>query len=385
MRFAVAAALTGAFSIVEASGTFLRQAAGGIAVGVAVTLLATSGKDWISRRFGEETGSQILISLLIPFGAYLLAEHVHASGILAAVAAGILMSYEERTGRAMPVTRVRRTAVWDAVQFAGNGAIFVLPGEQLPGIVAGAARLTRDAGHQEELWLLAYVVAITCVLAALRFLWVWASLEFTLFRAARKGQKPQPPGWRLIAATSLAGVRGAITLAGVLTLPLTLLDGSPFPARDLAIFLAAGVIVVSLVAANVGLPYLMKGVKLPPQPSRQREEDQARIAAAHAAIQAIERSLHTTKATGQDADLRLDAGARIVALYRQRIEARSKTGQDADLGWKVENIERDLRLCCFGCRARRPLQPSRSGKLTDELTRILVREVDLLETRFGRS
>ncbi|WP_395665001.1 cation:proton antiporter [Methylocella sp.] len=101
LRFAVAAALTGAFSIPDAVATFMWLAAGGALVGVGVTFLANAAKDRIARRFGEETGTQILISLLIPFGAYLAAEHVQASGVLAAVCAGVAMGHEERTGRAL--------------------------------------------------------------------------------------------------------------------------------------------------------------------------------------------------------------------------------------------------------------------------------------------
>jgi hypothetical protein len=218
MRFAVAAALTGTFSLVDAFGTFLWVAIGGIALGVGVTWIVTVAKNWVSRHFGEESGSQIFISLLITFGAYLLAEHLHCSGILAAVAAGVTMGYVEQTGQALAVTRVRRSAVWDTVQFAANGIMFVLLGEQLPEIVTGAAQVVRETGHHEPVWLLIYVVAVNCALAASRFLWVWTSLRFTLFRAALKGQNPAVPSWRLIAATSLAGVRGTITLAGVLTL-----------------------------------------------------------------------------------------------------------------------------------------------------------------------
>src|ERR1700681_669718 len=278
MRFAVAAALTGTFSLVDAFGTFLWVAIGGIALGVGVTWMVTVAKNWVSRHFGEETGSQILISLLIPFGAYLLAEHLHCSGILAAVAGGITMSHVEQSGQALAVTRVRRSAGWDFVQFTASGIIFVLLGEQLPQIVTGAAQVVRETGHHEPVWLLAYVVAIYVALAALRLLWVWTSLRFTLFRAALKGQNPVVPSSRLIAATSLAGVRGTITLAGVLTLPLTMNDGSAFPARDLAIFLAAGVIIVSLVAASFSLPFVLKGLELPPEPSQQEEEDRARMA-----------------------------------------------------------------------------------------------------------
>ena len=383
MRFAVAAALSGTFSLVDAFGTFLWVAIGGIALGVGVTWIVTVAKNWVSQHFGEETGSQILISLLIPFGAYLLAEHLHCSGILAAVAAGVTMGYVEQTGQALAVTRVRRSAVWDTVQFAANGIIFVLLGEQLPQIVTGAAQVVRETGHHDPVWLLIYVVAINCALAALRFLWVWTSLRFTLFRAALKGQKPVVPSWRLIAATSLAGVRGTITLAGVLTLPLTLYDGSAFPARDLAIFLAAGVIIVSLIAASLSLPYLLQGLKLPPEPLQQEEEDRARVAAAEAAIQAIEQAQHDMGEGRGGTDLYVDAGARIMELYRQRIDGRSKTGEERALARRMDEIERKLRLA--GLRAERTelYRIARSHKLSDETARRLVREIDLLEARLG--
>jgi monovalent cation/hydrogen antiporter len=383
MRFAVAAALSGTFSLVDAFGTFLWVAIGGIALGVGVTWIVTVAKNWVSRHFGEETGSQILISLLIPFGAYLLAEHLHCSGILAAVAAGVAMGYVEQTGQALAVTRVRRSAVWDTVQFAANGIIFVLLGEQLPQLVTGAAQVVRETGHHEPVWLLIYVVAISCALAALRLLWVWTSLRFTLFRAALKGQKPVVPSWRLIAAASLAGVRGTITLAGVLTLPLTMSDGSAFPARDLAIFLAAGVIIVSLIAASLSLPYLLQGLNLPPEPSQQEEEDRARVAAAEAAIQAIEQAQHDMGEGRGDTDLYADAGARIMELYRYRIDGRSKTGEERALARRMDEIERKLRLA--GLRAERTeiYRIARSRKLSDETARKLVREIDLLEARFA--
>jgi Na+/H+ antiporter len=383
MRFAVIAALTGTFSLPDAVGTFLWLAIGGIAIGVGVTWIAAVAKSWVSRHFGEETGSQILISLLIPFGAYLLAEHLHCSGILAAVAAGITMSYVEQAGRALPVTRIRRSAVWDLVQFITSGIIFVLLGEQLPQLVTGAARVVSEAGHREPIWLLAYVVAISLALAALRFIWVWTSLRFTLFRAALKGQKRHLPSWRLIAVTSLAGVRGTITLAGVLTLPLTMNDGSAFPARDLAIFLAAGVIIVSLIAASVSLPFLLRGLELPPEPSQQEAEDRARIAAAEAAIQAIEQAQHRMGEGRGDADLYIDAGVRIMELYRHRIDGRSTTGKEASLARKIDEIERTLRLT--GLRAERAeiFRIARARGLSDETSRKLVRELDLLESRFA--
>jgi Na+/H+ antiporter len=383
MRFAVVAALTGTFSLFDAVGTLFWVSIGGIAIGVAVTWTAAVAKNMTSRHFGEETASQILISLLIPFGAYLLAECLHCSSVLAAVAAGITMSYVEQWGRVLPATRVRRSAVWDLVQFTANGIIFVLLGEQLPQIATGAAQAVREAGYQKPLWLVLYVLGVNFALGTLRFIWVWTSLRLTAFRAALKGRDPRVPGWRLTAAITLAGIRGAITLAGVLTLPLTMNDGSAFPSRELAIFLATGVILVSLVAASCSLPFLLRGLELAPEPSQQEKEDQARIAAANAAIRAIEQAQHRMAKGRSDADLYTDAGARIMELYRRRIDSHSAAGEEASVLRKIHEIERKLRLT--GLRAERTeiYRIARARRLSDEIARKLVRELDLLESRFA--
>jgi len=382
MRFAVMAALTGAFSLTGALGTFLWLALGGIVIGICVTWAATRAKDEIAQRLGEEPASQILISLLIPFGAYLLAEHLRCSGILAAVAAGITMSYAEQRGRALAITRVRRSGVWDTVQFTANGIIFVLLGEQLPQLVSDAATVVRETGHHDPVWLVVYVITINLVLALLRFAWVWVSLRFTWFRASRRDLGLKKPSWRLVAATSLAGVRGAITLAGVLTLPLFMNDGSPFPARDLAIFLAAGVIIASLLAATFGLPFLLKGLQLPPEPSHDEEEDKARVAAAEAAIKAIEKLQHNLGEGRADADLYADVSARIMDLYRKRIDGHSRLGEEAVRVRQINGLERELRLAGLQAERDELYRLARSRRLPDDLVRRLVREIDLLETRF---
>lgn len=383
MRFAVAAALTGAFSVAEALGTFVWVATVGIAVGVAVTWCIIWTKGWISRHFGEQTSSQILVSILIPFGAYLAAERLHASGILAAVAAGITMSYAEQFGKALAVTRVRRNTVWDTIQFGANGVIFVLLGEQFPQIADGAVRVVQEAGHHRPGWLIIYVLGISAALIILRFAWVWLTLRFTLFRAARARRVLQGADWRVVAATSFAGVRGAITLAGILTLPLTMHDGSPFPARDLAIFLAAGTIIVSLVAASIALPFLFKGLKLPPDPSHGKQEDRARIAAAKAAIDAVDRLQHGLGEGRDDADLYANAGAHIMEVYRRRIDNRSKTGNDAEVMRKIEGIERELRLAGLHAERDEIYRLGRSGDIPDESVRKLVQEIDLIEARLS--
>ncbi|WP_176594029.1 Na+/H+ antiporter [Sphingobium sp. EM0848] len=380
LRVAVAAALTGSFSAGSAALNFLWVAGAGLAIGVAVTLVVTRAKAWVAKRWGEDTGSQILVSLLIPFGSYLLAEHVHASGILAAVSAGVTMTFAESSRQTMASTRMRRNSVWDMIQFTLNGIIFVLLGEQLPGILEGAHQTVLPTGHASPWWLAIYTVAIVAGLALLRFVWVWASLHLTILRKADRAGDMRSPDWRLVAATSFAGVRGAITLAGVLTLPLALNDGTAFPARDLAIFLAAGVIVVSLILASIALPVLLKGLTMPPEPSKQAEEDSARIAAAEAAIQAIERHQHALAEDHGEADLYVTAGGRIMDLYRERIEGLS--GQQADERRAGHRLFGEFGL--VGVKAERAVLARllRDRRLSSEVARKLTRELDLAEARY---
>jgi monovalent cation/hydrogen antiporter len=382
MRFAVAAMLTGAFSLYAAAYTFLWVALVGVAVGVGVTWIITRIKHGIARRYGEESGSQILISILIPFASYLVAEHLHCSGILAAVAAGITMSFSEDSGQALAVTRMRRNSVWDAIQFAANGIIFVLLGEQLPSILAGVVATAQTTGNANPWWLLLYVLAINAALATLRFLWVWVSFRLTIYRAKLRGAKPPAMNWRLVATASLAGVRGAITLAGVLTLPLFITDGVPFPGRDLAILLAMGVIITSLIAASIGLPLLLRNLEMPAEASRQAEEDRARIAAAEAAIAEIERVEHGLAEGRKDADMYVVAASRIMDLYRSRIEGLSQNGEAGTLARETEKIEKGLRVAALKAERTAIFRLLRKREIGSVTARKLVRELDLLEARY---
>jgi Na+/H+ antiporter len=383
-RFAVAAALSGVFSIASATVTFVQLVVVGVIVGVALTLGVMTAKGWLTRKFGEDSGSHVLVSLLIPFGAYEAAEHLGGSGILAAVAAGITMSYVELTGRALAGTRVQRTAVWDTVQFALNGIMFVLLGEQLPGIFDGAVEVVRQSNHENPWWLAVYVLAINFGLALMRFVWVWVSLYVAYRLAKRKGDtQRKPPGFRLVAAMSVAGVRGAITLAGVLTLPLTMLDGSPFPARDLTIFLAAGVIILSLTAASLLLPPLLKGLQLPAETVKEDEMDFARAEAAKAAIRAIEDAAHKMASTHSDADHYAEVATRVMEVYRRRLEGHVE-GENSIRVRRAAAIERKLHLVALHAERDTFFALARNNRISDASSRALVREIDLMEERFGR-
>jgi CPA1 family monovalent cation:H+ antiporter len=152
---------------------------------------------------------------------------------------------------------------------------------------------------------------------------VWISFRLTAFLPTTRGTTlVEKPTLRLIAAMSVTGVRGAITLAGVLSLPLALADGTAFPTRDLAIFLAASVVIVSRTVASVTLPRLLRSLGPDSEPTHETEIDLARSDAAAAAIRAIEETSHTLASGQSDADLHAEAAARVMDLYRRALRDR---------------------------------------------------------------
>jgi CPA1 family monovalent cation:H+ antiporter len=162
-------------------------------------------------------------------------------------------------------------------------------------------------------------------------------------------------------------------------------DGTPFPTRDLAIFLAAGVIIFSLLAASIGLPFLLKDLELPPEPSHQQEEDLARIAAAEAAIRVVEKLQHSMGEGRTDADMYSEIGARLMALYRQRIEGRSAVGDEAETARTMAAVEQRMRLAALRAERDEFFRLARARKISDVIARRLVREIDLAEARYGVS
>ncbi len=379
--FAVTAAMTGVFSPTVASISFLKVAGGGVVAGVLVAAIVGRLNRWLVRRAGEEPGIQILVSLLIPFAAYLAAEHVHVSGILAAAVAGIAMHYGELSGRPLASTRMQRTAVWDTVQTALNGIIFVLLGEQLPAMIRRLPEAAEASGSGNDvLHLIGYVVVITLMLGALRFAWVWVSIRLTIFRAAIRGERVEAPATRLLAIIATAGVRGAITLAGILTLPLALADGTPFPARDVAVFIAMGVILLSLLIASVGLPLLARGLEEQlPEPERRDTEANARMAAAEAALRRIDKVLATPLTDPQEEAVRAEAAVTVRDVYQRHIDYGDLSGENAEDMQRVADAERRLRLAALDAERDTLYRLRRALVIDDEVHQKLVHEIDLME------
>jgi Na+/H+ antiporter len=378
--FAVTAALTGTFSLSEASLSFVKVAVGGAFMGLVVIWAIAKVNRLLVKRVGEDPATQTLLSLLIPFAAYLAAERFHVSGILAAAVAGIGMHYGELSGRPQAATRMQRTVVWDTVQTTLNGTIFVLLGAQLPGIWITLPEVALSAGIDSTWHILGYAALITFMLSTLRFIWVWVSLKMTVFHAARHGRISAMPQLRLVAVTATAGVRGAITLAGILTLPLAMADGTPFPGRDLAIAIAMSVIMLSLALASVGLPMLARGlvVDIPASVHTTTHID-VRIAATEAAMRRIEAVTNEPLTDPNEEAVRAEAVRRVLDRYRRRLDYGVASVESVAEMQKQADAERSLRLEGLIAERDELYRMRLKGDIDDVVHQTLVREIDLIE------
>lgn len=375
--FAVVAALTGTFSLASAAGQFVLVAFGGILIGLLVAWAIGWLNQLLVKRTGEEPAIQIMISLLMPFTAYLLAEHLHVSGILAAVVAGIAMHYEKIAGRMQAATRMQSKAVWDTVQTALNGMIFILLGEQLPGMWTNMPAVAEAAGASHPWMLFVYVAIITVALAVLRFSWVWISMTLTVFHKRRRGKEADVMHIRMMAVMATAGVRGAITLAGILTLPLLMPDGSLFPNRDVAIFLAMGVILCSLLIASVALPILTKGLvqDLP----YDNDEIRARLALNEAAMAHLRELMNHPSDDMDEIAMRTEVGAQLLEIYGRRLDNSDETESDVYDLHKMIDMEREMSKSALKAKRDALYQMRKSKNINERVYHRLRDELDLKE------
>ena len=272
-KFAVAAVMTGVFSLVDASVQFVEVAAGGIAIGVVLALLFVA----IHKRLGD-TMIEVLTTLAAPYVAYILAESLHMSGVLAVVAAGLVR------GRYSPEIvsaemRIIARSVWNLLVFLLNSLVFMLIGLQLSDV-------TERLGGIPAVELVVVGALVSAVAILVRFAWIHPAAWLSRALGRLKGQDEVLPEKQLI-IMSWCGMRGIVSLAAALALPVTLPDGSPFPQRDLIIFLTFVVIAVTLVLQGLTLSPLIRWLKVGRDWSTQGEQRLARRALGIAATAAI--------------------------------------------------------------------------------------------------
>jgi len=271
LRFAVGAVVTGAFSWGHATGEFFLVGIGGILVGLAVGAVTA----WIQKPI-DDPPIEITLSLLTPFAAYLCAEQLHVSGVLAVVTAGLYHGWRipELTSSR---TRLQAAPFWEMVEFILNGFIFILIGLQLPEV------LRRLSGRSigQLFW---YAALISLAVILVRILWVFPATYLTRVLSKKLRQRDPYPSWRHVMIVAWTGMRGVVSLAAALALPFDIEKGDPFPGRDLILFLTFVVILATLVVQGLSLPFLIRGLGVTDDHAAEREERTARLKANQAAV-----------------------------------------------------------------------------------------------------
>ncbi len=284
-QFSVAAAVTGTFSLIDAAGSFTVLFVGGVAMGIVIGFVFSSINAMLSRLGYVDTVANVLYEVLTPFLVYLLAETFHVSGVLAVVAAGLVIALPRRQNNNALFARQKLVSdsTWKVISFLINGTIFVFLGMQLP-----LAVLPGTNGGLNILQILGIVVVITLFMHAVRFAWLYALETHKLHKGGhlctgkddasdsedsngeKTDEQSKPTGTpkpisitsteliKNVLVTTIAGAKGAVTLSIILTLPLMTQSGAAFPQRDLLITIAAGVILATLLLADNLLPVLSK-------------------------------------------------------------------------------------------------------------------------------
>src|SRR5277367_4049342 len=364
-RFAVVAVATGSFSLAHASAQFFVVGIGGVLTGLAV--------GWLAQQFHKRVDDapiEITVSLLTPFAAYLLAERLGVSGVLAVVTAGLYL------GRRMPElltfkTRLQGGPVWEMVEFLLNGFVFILIGLQLPEVLHVLSG--HDIPIEQLVW---YALLISLAVILVRILWVFpaAYLPRLLFKNIR--QRDPYPSWRHVTLIGWTGMRGVVSLAAALAIPLTIQSGDPFPDRDLILFLTFIVILATLVVQGLSLPLLIRWLGIKDDGSMEMEERDARLKANQAALARLNE-------IGERDPAKADALQRLRIEYEDHI-LQVKGAEFGNAGTSLRLFSSEFeRLSHEALQVERRtiLKLRNEDAISDEVLRRIQRDIDLAEAR----
>ncbi|MEI7074390.1 Na+/H+ antiporter [Pectobacterium versatile] len=379
LKFAVAIAMgTMVFTVSGATLEFMQVALGGLLAGVGVTWLFGKSLRVISRWSGDDAATQIVLLLLLPFASYLIAEHIGVSGILAAVAAGMTIG-QSGVIRSAPLTmRLRANGVWSMLEFVFNGMVFIMLGLQLPDILETSVTQA-ELDPTVETWMLFTDIAIIYgALLLLRFSWLWVMKRYSMHIQKKRPMIFAEFSTRELWIASFAGVRGAITLAGVLSIPLLLTDGTAFPSRYQLVFIATGVILFSLLCGVLALPFLLRGVVVADKTAHAKEIRMARMAVAEVAIKSMhkmEERLAADREENIDEQVLKEVSARVIGNLRRRLIDKD----DPENGLLIENLERRFRLTALNSERAELYHLRATQQISNETLQKMLRDLDLME------
>ncbi|MFI9236603.1 Na+/H+ antiporter [Streptomyces sp. NPDC053079] len=363
-RVALAAAVGAGATWAEGIAAFAVAALGGIGVGLVLMVPI----HWLRKHLREPL-LQNTLSLLIPFVAYAAAEQVHASGVLAVVVVALYLGH--RAWQVDFATRLQEAAVWRMVAFILESAVFALIGLQLPVVL----RDLGDYGLGEALW---YAVVLFVAVVAARYLWVFPATFLPRALSARIREREPDTTWKAPVIVGWAGMRGVVSLAIAFSIPVTTDDGSPFPARNLILFLTFSSVIGTLVVQGLTLPPLIRRLRLP-----DRDPGAITLAEAQAqseASEAAEARLEELLADERNALPPPLADRLRAVLERRRNAVWERLGAvDARTGESVDDTYRRLAREVIGAEREVFVALRDARRIDDELLRTLLRRLDLEE------
>jgi len=362
-KFALAAVVAGSFSLRQMAVSFSLLSLGGFATGLAIGYAIGRLRDLLRHLHASDPLIEITLSLMTPYAAYLAAEQLSVSGVLSVVAAGLYSGWRDPV-RMDVETRQTAWAVWSLVLFWLNGIAFVLLGLQFPALLAAVC------GHYSIPQLLGFTGAVAGTAMAARLAWVFPGtyLPF-LLKSVRTRETAAAPS--AVFVVGWAGLRGTVTLAGALSIPLLLPDGSPFPGRDIVIFLAFGVIAVTLLVQGTTLERLIQRLGLREDDSRAQEEHLARTTAVEAGLQSLRTLAAAAASPEQNAAL-----GHVVAEYEHRLAALAAEGETRTSARRRRRAEHHYRSTALHAERHAIDDLWRRGVIVDEVYRPLQQLLD---------
>jgi CPA1 family monovalent cation:H+ antiporter len=367
-RFAIVAVSVNAFSPARAVGTFAAIVVGEVIWGFCVGWVMLRVRRWV-----DQPPVELILAVLTPFVAYWPPEHLGGSGVLATVTAGLYASWNGQR-LISSATRLQGVFFWGFFTYLIEGMIFLITGLQ-------ARTLVERVSHFSIRELLISAAIISAVVIVARFVWIYPATYIPRWVSASLRRRDPSPPWQYVFALSFTGVRGIVSLAAALAIPLTTASGAPFPDRELILLMTFAVILVTLVGLGLMLPTVIRALGLAQAGSRERRADRAEEhAARRQAIKAVIERLEQLKT---ERDLPDDIVRPLRTRHQHRLAHVARSGgEEADGDYA--NIHDELERLLIAAERDHVNELFRQGQLKDEARRRIERELDLREAHFAR-
>jgi CPA1 family monovalent cation:H+ antiporter len=363
-RFAVAAVSLGVFSFGKAAETFAVIVVGEILWGIAIGWLMLRLRRWV-----RDPRIEITLSLLTPFIAYWPPEYVGGSGVLATVTAGLYISWNGLR-LISAATRLQGIFFWDLFIYLIEGMVFLVTGLQARTLTAGI--------HGYSLRELVMSALLVCaVVIGARFVWIYPATYLPRWFSPSLARRDPAPPWQFPFALAFTGVRGIVSLAAALAIPLTVIDGTAFPHRDLILFLTFSVVLVTLVGQGLMLPTVIRALGL--ANAGVLEHDAERVQELTARQRAVQAALARLESLAQERDLPATVIDPLRARHSERLTHARTRGDGDEAHLKLLEIHDEIEFILIEAERHEINELYRIGELQDEVRRRIERELDLRE------